>query len=117
VTKEGLAEIKTYADGVSPWKPYLLPARQVDANADGKPDDLNGDGKIDERDRVLMAPSNVIRDAHALGLFVHTWTMRSEPRRLVSNFNGDPAAEYKAFYALGIDGVFSDFPDVAIKAR
>lgn len=117
VTKEGLAEIKTYADGVSPWKPYLLPSKQVDANADGKPDDLNGDGKIDERDRVLMEPTSVIRDAHALGLFVHTWTMRSEPRRLISNFKGDPGAEYKAFYALGIDGVFSDFPDTAVKSR
>ena len=29
----------------------------------------------------------------------------------------DPAAEYRAFYALGIDGLFSDFPDAAVKAR
>jgi glycerophosphoryl diester phosphodiesterase len=117
VSKEGLAEIKTYADGVAPWKPYILPARQVDRNGDGKPDDLNADGRIDERDRVLMSPTGVVRDAHAAGLFVHTWTFRSEPRRLASDFKGDPTAEYKAFYALGIDGLFSDFPDAAVKAR
>ena len=116
VTKEGLAEIKTYADGVGPWKPFLMSAKQ-DIGPDGKPKDLNGDGKIDEQDRILLAPSEVIKNAHALGLFVHTWTFRSEPRRLASNFKGDPLAEYKAYYALGIDGLFSDFGDHAVKAR
>jgi glycerophosphoryl diester phosphodiesterase len=117
LTREGLAWVKTYADGVGPWKPYILPGRQVDANGDGKPDDLNGDGLIDERDRVRATPTPVVADAHAVGLFVHTWTFRSEPRRLASDHKGDPASEYKAFYALGIDGVFSDHPDVAVKAR
>jgi glycerophosphoryl diester phosphodiesterase len=117
LTREGLREIKTYADGVAPWKPYLLPARQVDQDGDGKPDDLNRDGRIDEQDRVLMPATGVIRDAHEAGLFVHSWTFRSEPRRLASDFKGDPGAEYKAFYALGLDGLFSDFPDHAVKAR
>ncbi len=116
VTKEGLAEIKTYADGVGPWKPYIMAGKQ-EIGADGKPKDLNADGKIDEQDRVLLPPTDLVKNAHALGLFVHTWTFRSEPRRLASNFKGDPAAEYKAFYALGIDGLFSDFPDHAAKAR
>jgi glycerophosphoryl diester phosphodiesterase len=117
VTRAGLAEIKAYADGVGPWKPYILSAKQIDRDGDGKPDDLNGDGKIDERDRVLLAPTSVVKDAHDAGLFVHTWTFRSEPRRLASDFGGDPMKEYKAFYALGIDGLFSDFPDMAVKAR
>lgn len=116
VTLEGLKEISAYADGVGPWKPYLLAGKQM-IGADGKPQDLNGDGAIDERDRVLIAPTNVIRDAHAVGLFVHTWTFRSEPKRLASSFKGDPAAEYKAFFALGVDGLFSDFPDHAVKGR
>lgn len=117
VSKQGLAEIRTYADGVGPWKPYLMPTLAVDRNGDGKPDDLNGDGKIDERDRVLGKLTSVVADAHAVGLFVHTWTFRNEPRRLASDFKDDPAAEYRAFYALGIDGLFSDFPDAAVKAR
>lgn len=117
VSKAGLAEIKTYADGVAPWKPYIQPSKQVDANNDGQPDDLNGDGKMDERDRVLIEPTSVVKDAHAAGLLVHTWTFRNEPYRLASDYKNDPSAEYKVFYDLGIDGLFSDFPDAAVKAR
>lgn len=117
LTPDGLREIKTYADGVAPWKPYLMPAKQADRNGDGKPDDLNGDGAVDERDRTLLPATRIVQDAHEAGLFVHTWTFRSEPRRLASDFQGDPAAEYRAFFALGIDGLFSDFPDHAVKAR
>ena len=117
LTPAGLQQVKTYADGIGPWKPYLIPSRQVDRNNDGKPDDLNGDGKIDERDRVLMAPTEVVKNAHAAGLFVHPYTFRSEARRLASDFKGDPKAEYRLFYELGVDGVFSDFPDQARAAR
>jgi len=116
LSAEGLKEIATYADGVGPWKPYIMGAKQT-IGADGKPQDLNGDGTIDERDRTLIAPTNVVKDAHAAGLLVHTWTFRSEPKRLASDFKGDAAAEYKAFFALGIDGLFSDFSDQAVKAR
>ena len=117
LSKAGLAEIASYADGVGPWKRYIVSAKQLDADGDGNPDDLNGDGKIDERDRVLLPASSLIQDAHALGLFVHTWTFRNEPRRLASDYRDDPLREYKMFYTLGIDGVFSDFPDTAAKAR
>ncbi|MBM6579357.1 glycerophosphodiester phosphodiesterase [Microvirga sp. BT689] len=117
LTKDGLAEVKSYADILAPWKPYILPTNQVDLNNDGKADDLNGDGKADEQDRVLASPTSVVKDAHAAGLQVFTWTFRNEPKRLASTFKGDPSAEYKAFYALGIDGLFSDFPDTAVKAR
>jgi glycerophosphoryl diester phosphodiesterase len=117
LTPAGLSEIKTYADGIGPWKPYLISARQVDRNGDGKMDDLNGDGKMDERDRVLMPAGSVVKDAHAAGLFVHAYTFRNEPRRLASDYNGDPMAEYKLFYQLGVDGLFTDFPDTAVAAR
>jgi len=68
---------------------------------------------IDDRDRVMMAPTNVVKDAHAAGLMVHPYTFRSEAKRLASDFKGDPKAEYKLFFNLGVDGVFSDFPDNA----
>ena len=117
LTPAGLKEIKTYADGIGPWKPYLIPSKQVDANKDGKPDDLNGDGKIDERDRVMMPATSVVKDAHAAGLFVHAYTFRNEAKRLASDFKGDPKAEYKLFFNLGVDGVFSDFTATAKAAR
>ena len=116
LTPKGLAEIKTYADGIGPWKPYLASAAQV-IGADGKPKDLNGDGKITDADRVLLPPTDVVRNAHAAGLFVHAFTFRNEKELLVSNYKGDPKAEYKRFYELGVDGLFSDFPDTAVAAR
>lgn len=112
----GLKEIATYADGVGPWKPYLI-GTKPELGADGKPRDVNGDGVIDERDRTAIAPTSVVKDAHAAGLAVHTWTFRSEPKRIAATYKGDPAAEYKAFFALGVDGLFSDFPEQAVKAR
>ncbi|TXH91062.1 MAG: glycerophosphodiester phosphodiesterase [Rhodoferax sp.] len=116
LTPAGLAEIRTYADGIGPWKPYLASAAQV-MGADGKPKDLNGDGKISDADRVALPPTDVVKNAHAAGLFVHAYTFRSEAPGLVSDYKGDPKAEYKRFFALGVDGVFSDFPDTAKAAR
>lgn len=111
VTPAGLAEIKTYADGIGPWKYYVMAPKGV-ANADGTRKDLNGDGKFDQRD-VVVTPTTLVADAHKAGLFVHPFTFRSEPRRLASTFNGDPKEEYKAHYTLGVDGVFTDFSDTA----
>jgi glycerophosphoryl diester phosphodiesterase len=37
VTKEGLTEIATYASGIGPWKPYILPGKQVDKNNAASP--------------------------------------------------------------------------------
>ena len=116
LTPKGLAEVKTYADGIGPWKPYLRSAAQV-LGPDGKPKDLNGDGKITDADRVLLPPTEVVKNAHAAGLFVHPFTFRNEAPGLVSDYKGDPREEYKRFYELGVDGLFSDFPDTAVAAR
>jgi len=116
LTPKGLAEVKTYADGIGPWKPYLASAAQV-MGADGKPRDLNGDGKISDADRIALPPTDVVKNAHAAGLFVHAYTFRSEQPGLLSDYKGDPKAEYKRFFELGVDGLFSDFPDTAVAAR
>ena len=115
-TPEGLAEIKTYADGIGPWKPYIVPVKgQLDA--DGQLIDRNGDGKIDLMDASTQNPTSLIADAHKLGLFVHAFTFRNEKRRLAYSYGGDPQSEYLQFFRLGVDGVFSDFPDTALSAR
>ena len=110
LTPAGLQYVKTYADGIGPWKPYLISSKLLDVGLDpSRPQD--------ERDRVMLAPSDVLKNAHAAGLFVHPFTFRSEAKRLAADFNGDPKAEYRRFYQLGVDGVFSDFPDQAKAAR
>lgn len=116
LTPKGLAEVKTYADGIGPWKPYLASAAQV-FDANGKPKDLDGNGKITDADRVAIAPTDVVKNAHAAGLFVHAFTFRNERELLLSDYKNDPKAEYKRFFELGVDGLFSDFPDTAVAAR
>jgi glycerophosphoryl diester phosphodiesterase len=116
-TDAGLAEIAKYADGIGPWKVYINSSAAVDLNGDGTVGDENGDGAVNDADRKLLPPTSLIRRAHARGLVVHTWTFRNEPRRLVSDYRGIPVEEYLHFYELGVDGVFSDFPDTAVTAR
>ncbi|QLG86837.1 glycerophosphodiester phosphodiesterase [Chitinibacter bivalviorum] len=116
VTPAGLAEIKTYADGIGPWKPYIMSVKGT-FGADGKQLDVNGDGKINYADATSLPPTTLIADAHKAGLMVHAYTFRNESRRIPADFKNDPKAEYKAFYRLGLDGVFSDFADTAIAAR
>ena len=116
VTPPGLAEIRTYADGIGPWKPYIVPVKGRLDDA-GKLQDINADGQIDLRDASTQAPTSLIADAHKLGLFVHAYTFRNEDRYLAHNYSGDPQAEYREFFRLGLDGVFSEFPDTAIAAR
>lgn len=116
VTPAGLAEIKKYADGVGPWKPYIIPVKGT-YDAAGKMQDLNGDGAVNYGDTNSQPPTSLIEDAHRIGLAVHTWTFRSEQRRLAFDHKGDPRNEYLQFYRAGIDGVFADHPDDALAAR
>ena len=108
-TPAGLAEIATYADGVGPNKNLIVPR--------------------DAQNR-LTSPTTLVRDAHQAGLLVHPWTFRRENTFLPEDFRqGNPAspvylqatgdfpAELRLFYKLGVDGLFSDNPDVAVAVR
>jgi glycerophosphoryl diester phosphodiesterase len=117
VSDEGLEEISTYADGIGPWKPYIVSSRAIALNPDGTVADANGDGLVNETDRELLPPTDLVERAHDHDLLIHTWTFRNEQRRLASDYEGNPINEYLLFYALGVDGVFSDFPDTAFTAR
>ncbi len=116
VTPAGLAEIKTYADGIGPWKPYIVPVKW-ELNAAGAGVDKNGDGKTDLTDAISQTATTLVADAHKAGLLVHPFTFRNEKRRLTFDLGGDPANEYLQFFRLGVDGLFSDFPDTAVAAR
>ena len=116
VTPSGLAEIGTYADGIGVWKPYIVPLKGRMGRA-GQLVDVNGDGKVDLRDAATQPPTALVAQAHKRGLFVHVFTFRNEQRRLASSYMGDPQAEYLQFFRLGVDGVFSEFPDTAVTAR
>jgi glycerophosphoryl diester phosphodiesterase len=90
-----LSDIKQYADAIGPWKRQIL--RDVGSET--------------------LLQTSLIEQAHAAGLGVHTYTFRNEPGTLAPQYANDALREYRQFYELGIDGVFSDFPDTALKAR
>ena len=103
-TPAGLRDIARYADGVGPSKDYIVP-RDAAGNS--------------------LPPTTFVDDAHDAGLLVHPYTFRNEnsflPLELRSSADpaayGNAAAEYEQFFALGVDGLFSDNADTAVRAR
>jgi len=116
LTPAGLANIAKYADGIGPWKRQILGVKGLDTNGDGKADDVSGDGSINEADGVTNVFSTVVADAHKAGLVVHPYTFRDDVP-LARDYTRDPAQEYRQLFALGVDGLFTDFPDTAYNAR
>jgi glycerophosphoryl diester phosphodiesterase len=92
VTASGLEEIAKYAQAIGVNKNLLIPR--------------DDSGK-------LLSPTSLVTDAHAANLLVHLWTFRNEDLFLPLDFQENPQGEYELFFSLGIDGVFSDFPDMA----
>lgn len=64
----------------------------------------------------LQTPTTLIKDAHAVGLKVHPWAFRSDKEYLHASYLGKPEREYEQFIKLGVDGIFTDFPDDAVKS-
>jgi len=114
LTPAGLAEVKTYADGIGPWKPQVMAHTIVPFKATN-PDGSPYVGSLAEVTNVT--PTSLIADAHKAGLIVHSFTFRNEKKYLAGVFKGDPVAEYLAYFRAGIDGVFSDFSNTAFAAR
>ncbi len=104
VKPSGLAAVARYANGIGAAKALIQPRGA---------------------DQKWREPTSLIADAHRAGLLVHSWTFRAEnyflPIPLRSNANpshlGNMATEIRHFLDLGVDGVFSDHPGEAVKAR
>jgi glycerophosphoryl diester phosphodiesterase len=104
----GLREIAGYAAGIGPQKSLIIP---LDAGAN------------------VLPPTDLVTRAHRAGLAVHPWTMRAEnfflPKGLRRGVEADPnylaqagdlIGECRAYFELGVDGVFSDHPALAVEA-
>ena len=79
-TNEGLEEIKTYADGIGPWKAYIIPTTG------------SGGGGV-------KPPTDLIQRAHAHGLLIHTWTFRDDA--FPTGYPGGPVEEYPRLLQAG----------------
>ena len=103
VTPEGLRFVGRYADGIGASKDVLIPRTAAG---------------------TLAAPTPVIADAHRRGLTVHGWTFRRENQFLPADFRvgtdptavGDLAGEIQVFVGAGMDGFFTDNPDLGVAA-
>ena len=92
---DAMAKISKYADGIGPWKPMLVSDKST-------PDNL------------LI--SDMVSLAHKAGLQVHPYTFRADPGRIPA-YAGSFENMVRIFVnQVGVDGVFTDFPDQAIKA-
>jgi glycerophosphoryl diester phosphodiesterase len=98
-TPEGLKQVASYAYGIGPGLDMIQ----------------HGDNP----------PSTLVRDAHAAGLRLHPWTFRAENVFLIPSFrigavpamHGRLSDEIRHYITLGIDGFFTDFPDIGVSAR
>ncbi|MFF2851349.1 glycerophosphodiester phosphodiesterase [Streptomyces sp. NPDC058001] len=104
VKPEGLKWIASYAQGIGPTLDLIIPK-----DASGK----------------LTQPTTLVRDAHKAGLILHPYTLRNENAFLPADFRkgtdpnayGDAFGAFQAYFATGIDGIFSDNGDTALLAR
>lgn len=110
LSEEGLATIAEYAQGIGVHK-ELIPGWSA---ADVQP----------------AQGQTLVEAAHEQGLLVHGWTYRAEnvflPCRLrrgdaagaeYMRQPGDFEAELELHFSLGVDGIFTDFPDLARSFR
>jgi glycerophosphoryl diester phosphodiesterase len=68
---------KTYATGISPWKPFIIPYKGIDADYHGTPEDINKDGKVDDADKTALSPMNLITEVHKRAS-AYLYTFRNE---------------------------------------
>jgi glycerophosphoryl diester phosphodiesterase len=104
VTRAGLREVSTYAQGIAPSRHRIL---------------------LRDDEQTLTGVSDLVAEAHRAGLSVIPWTLRAEnaflPRHLRRGTDpaaiGDAGGEARLLLALGVDGLITDSPDLAVLAR
>ena len=94
ITEEGIKELSQYADGIGPS--LFLITRTQDRG-------------------VTYQLTELVKYAHASGLEVHPYTFRAEALAR-PKFAGSYEELLELFlYDIGVDGVFTDFPDRTVK--
>ena len=89
-----LKDIASYADGIGAEKRLIVPVSQ---------------------DGALQPATDLVTRAHAAKLLVHVWTIRVDKEFLPAGYHGRGEDEFARFRELGVDGVFTDFPDIAAR--
>ena len=95
ISMTGLKDIRRYAQAISPYKKLLVAEKGTQS--------------------VTLVANDFFKNAQLLDFQIVPYTFRNESFFLLKPLT-DPVKEYELFYKLGVDGVFSDFPDTAVKA-
>ena len=108
-TPDGLRRVARYAQAIGPDKLQVIPRRA---------------------DQTLATATSLVRDAHAAGLLVHAYTFRAENAFLPVDHQVAPAGcepdpadvglavdEQLTYLQAGVDGLFTDQPDLGVVAR
>nr|WP_174506394.1 glycerophosphodiester phosphodiesterase [Acinetobacter sp. Marseille-Q1620] len=103
-TPAGLKAVAKYAQGVGPYKDYIIPDN-------------------------TQTPTSFVKDAHAAGLKIHPYTFRPENNFVPKDFKCSAAEkdaakrceigalkEFEMFFKAGVDGIFTDDPGLGRKA-
>lgn len=91
VTPEGLDKIAAYADGIGPSMTRI----------------------VEFQNDQLMVITDLVDEAHARGLVVHPYTFRKDALPAYARNFEELMRLY--YFVIGVDGVFTDFPDVVVK--
>jgi glycerophosphoryl diester phosphodiesterase len=99
VSRAGLREISTYAQGIGPSRERILGTKG-------------------------RRSSNLVVEAHRAALSVFCWTLRAENAFLPEHLRvgtaphglGDALADARRLLDLGVDGLITDAPDYAVRA-
>ncbi len=89
-----MQELAKYVDAIGPWKNMLA-------------------AKSSTKNNLIL--TGMVREAHEVGLKVHPYTFRLDQGRIpgyATNFNDLLEIFY---FRIGVDGVFTDFPDRAVE--
>ena len=86
--------ISRYADGIGPWMPMLVSNESTAEN---------------------IIDTGMLKKAHDKGLAVHPYTFRKEQNKMPSYAKDFNHLLEIFLYQIGVDGVFTDFPDLAVK--
>lgn len=94
LSADGMRKVSSYADGVGPSANLLISRDSTAAE---------------------IIPTRFVEYAHAAGLQVHPYTFRRERNQIPPFAKNYDDLLRIAFDVLGVDGVFTDFPDLTVK--
>lgn len=91
---DAMKKIAKYADGIGPWKPMLVSTKSTPTN---------------------LIINNMVKQAHLHGMKVHPYTFRKDQDRIPAYAKNFEQLLDIFLYQVGVDGVFTDFPDLAVE--